>query len=83
MPIAALPLAVVNMACMLLVTSRSLSGGSAVTDIFSDTPFARAISAEALQAAGESLHMASLVVSFTILALSATEQESHRQVLLE
>ena len=80
MPIAALPLAVVNMACVLLVTSRSLSG-SAVTDIFSDSPFAGAISGEELQAAGESLHMASLVVCLTILALSATEQESHRQVL--
>lgn len=78
MPLVALPLAVVNMFCVLLGTSRSFSEAGFSTSVSHTPAGGKAI--EATQASGDLLHFASFLVCWMILALSATEQESHRNV---
>jgi len=71
MPVVAMPLAVVNAACVLLgsfllqlrAASNKLTTGFIV------------------ESSTELLHVAAVVVCWVSLALSATEQESHRSAL--
>ena len=75
MPVVSMPLAVVNAACMLLgpsVLHLRAAGNNAAAGLTTGKLFS------VIEGSTEHLHVAVVLVCWVSLALSATEQESHR-----